>query len=301
MSSFELVHSEIETLTEKAKKSSLSEFLQALSSDRVNASQMAALLSPHGLSRLEQLAGQARSVTLRRFGKVIQLYTPIYLSNYCQNDCTYCGFRRRNSITRKIQTPEMVEKEALFLKTEGFKNLLLVAGEDPKVDVPYLTDTVQRLHRFTPSLAIEVAPKSLEEYKDIARSGAEGVVIYQETYNQGLYKTYHGAGRKGDFAFRLKTPERIARAGFHRLGAGVLLGLGDPVFDVLSLFTHIKYLLKNFWKLQITVSFPRIRKADGAIDAPWIVDDKQFVQIICAFRLAFPDVGIVLSTREEPY
>jgi len=292
--------SQIKKLTADSVRKSKHDVLNALNAEQSGFDHMASLLSPAAGESLESLAKKSREITLRRFGKTIQLYTPIYLSNYCMNSCLYCGFRKESGIKRKILEPDQAEREARFLIEQGFKNILLVAGDDPKIDTHYLKDVIKRLHKFIPSISLEVASRNEDDYRKLSEAGAEGVVIYQETYDRDLYKKFHIRGKKSNYDFRLNTPERVAESGFHRIGIGVLLGLGDPLYDTLALFTHAKYLLKKFWRTQVTISLPRIRKAERAINPPHPVDDRRFTQLICALRMALPDVGILLSTREEP-
>lgn len=273
----------------------------ALASSKVGLREFLSLISPAASGMLEDLAQRSRAITLSRFGRVIQLYTPLYLSNYCQNDCLYCGFRKENAMERKILPPGLIVKEAKFLFEQGFRSILLVAGDDPeRCDLPYLCDAVSRIHEFFPSVSLEIGPQSIENYIELRKAGAEGVVIYQETYNRELYQRLHPEGNKKDYAWRLETPERVALAGFHRVGIGALLGLGDPIEEAAAMFLHATFLLKHHWKTKLTISFPRMRHAQGSIKSLNPVDDRTFTRIICAFRIAFPDVGIVLSTREEP-
>jgi 2-iminoacetate synthase len=176
-----------------------------------------------------------------------------------------------------------------------------VAGDDPKVTTDYLGEIINRLRGTIPSVSLEIAPKSVDEYKKIREAGAEGVVIYQETYHQDSYERYHPKGSKSNYQFRLSTPERVATAGFHRVGMGVLLGLNNFIYEGLALFEHVSFILKHFWKTDVTISLPRIRKANQAIEAPFPVSDKEFTRLICSLRIAFPDVGILLSTREDSF
>jgi len=257
----------------------------------------AALLAP--AADLESLARQAQTVTIQHFGRVIRLYAPLYLSNECINICQYCGFSRDNPILRVTLSPDQVAAEARYLQDEGFRHILLVAGEHPHfVSNNYLRDCVLKLRPSWPSIALEVGPLETEEYRPIIEAGAEGLVIYQETYNREVYATVHVSGPKADFDWRLKTPERAYQAGFRRLGIGALLGLADWRAEAICLAAHIQYLLKYCWQAQITISVPRLRPAAGAFQPLSQVTDRELVQLVCAMRLTFPEVGIVLSTRE---
>ena len=231
----------------------------------------------------------------------MRLFAPLYLSNECVNICRYCGFSRDNPILRATLSPEQVEAEARHLAAQGFRNILLVAGEHPKfVGTDYLVRCIARLRGFVPGLALEVAPMELAEYRPLVEAGAEGLVVYQETYNRETYAELHTAGPKRDFAWRLDCPERAYAAGFRRLGIGALFGLAPWREEALQLAAHLDYLLRNCWKASLTVSLPRLRPAAGEFSPRFGLDDRALVQIILALRLSFPQVGIVLSTRETP-
>ena len=257
----------------------------------------AALISP--AADLEQLAAVAQATTLRHFGRVIRLYAPLYLSNECINICRYCGFSRDNPILRVTLTTEQVASEARYLRNEGFRHILLVAGEHPHfVSNNFLSDCVVKLRPEWPSISLEVGPLEAEDYRPIVTAGAEGLVIYQETYNRSVYATMHESGPKTNFDWRLETPERAYLAGFRRLGIGALLGLSDWRTEAISVAAHIQYLLKHCWQAQLTVSVPRIRPAAGEFQPLTQVSDRELVQYVCAMRIAFPEIGIALSTRE---
>jgi 2-iminoacetate synthase len=192
-----------------------------------------------------------------------------------------------------------VVHEARALKEQGFRNLLLVAGEHPKfVSNGYLTECVRALHEEVPSLALEVGPMETEDYRPIVGAGAEGLVVYQETYNRAVYAEMHTAGPKRNFGWRMETPERAYAAGFRRIGIGALYGLGDWRSEALCLAAHAEYLLRTCWKAQLTISLPRLRPCAGEFKPLTQLRDRELVQLVCAFRLFLPDVGLVLSTRE---
>jgi len=257
----------------------------------------AALISPS--ADLEQLAAVAQATTLRHFGRVIRLYAPLYLSNECINICRYCGFSRDNPILRVTLTTEQVATEARYLRNEGFRHILLVAGEHPHfVSNSFLSECVAKLRHEWPSISLEVGPLEADEYRPIVTAGAEGLVIYQETYNRGVYATMHESGPKTNFDWRLETAERAYLAGFRRLGIGALLGLSDWRTEAIAVAAHIQYLLKHCWQAQLTVSVPRIRPAAGEFQPLTQVSDRELVQYVCAMRIAFPEIGIALSTRE---
>jgi 2-iminoacetate synthase len=257
----------------------------------------AELISPS--ADLEAMAQEAHELTLRYFGRTIRLFAPLYLSNECINICKYCGFSRDNPILRVTLTPEQVAAEARYLWEQGFRHILLVAGEHPHfVSGNYLRDCVARLHPDWPSISLEVGPMETEQYRPIVAAGAEGLVVYQETYDRSVYAAMHRGGPKTDFDWRWETTERAYAAGFRRLGIGALLGLADWRLEAMAVAAHVDYLLRNCWRAQITVSIPRLRPAAGEFQPPVPVRDRDLVQFVCALRLTFPEVGIVLSTRE---
>lgn len=259
------------------------------------------LLAPKSAAELQEMARQSQTLTRHHFGRTMRLFAPLYLSNECINNCQYCGFSRDNPILRVTLDYAQMEREARHLAAEGFRNILLVAGEHPKfVSNGYLEECVRRLATIVPSVSLEVAPMETHEYEPIARAGAEGLVVYQETYHRPTYEQMHTAGPKRDFDWRLDCPERAYAAGFRRIGIGALLGLSDWRAEALSLATHAEYLLKHCWKAQLTVSFPRLKPCAGEFQPLQAVTDRDFIQLICALRLTFPQVGIVLSTREQP-
>ncbi len=259
----------------------------------------ARLLSPAAGQLLEPLCQASRTVTQQRFGKVVRFFAPLYLSNECINNCRYCGFSRDNPILRVTLSVDEVMREALALKQEGFRNVLLVAGEHPKfVSNGYLADCVRALHSELPSLSLEVGPMAVEDYRQMVLAGAEGLVVYQETYDREVYAEMHTSGPKRDFEWRLETPERAYAAGFRRLGIGALYGMSDWRHEAISVAAHAAYLLRNCWKAQLTISLPRLRPCAGEFEPPSPLGDREMAQLICAFRLFLPDVGLVLSTRE---
>ena len=257
------------------------------------------LISPAGAELLEPLSRRSQQMTRQRFGKVIRLFAPLYLSNECINACQYCGFSRGNPILRVTLTPEEVRREARALLGQGFRNILLVSGEHPKfVSADYMARCVSLLHEEVPSLSLEIAPMETAEYRPLVQAGAEGLVVYQETYDRAVYGAMHTAGPKRNFDWRVETPERAYAAGFRRLGIGALYGLGDWRLEAISVAAHAAYLLRNCWKAQLTISLPRLRPCAGEFQPLTHLSDRELVQLVCAFRLMFPDVGLVLSTRE---
>jgi len=272
---------------------------QSLDGSSVSLPDFAHLISPAAGELLEMLCRRSRQLTQQRFGKVIRLFAPLYLSNECINNCKYCGFSRDNPILRMTLSVGDVLREARALTDQGFRNILLVAGEHPKfVSTNYLADCVRALHAEIPSISLEVGPMETLDYRPIVEAGADGLVVYQETYDRAVYAAMHTTGPKRNFDWRLETPERAYTAGFRRLGIGALYGLGDWRLEALSVAAHADYLLRQCWKAQLTISLPRLRPSAGEFEPLTHMSDRELVQLVCAFRLMFPDVGLVLSTRE---
>ncbi len=274
---------------------------ESLAKTKLSLSDFANLISPAASEWLEPISVRAQKLTRQRFGKVIRLFAPLYLSNECINNCKYCGFSRDNPILRVTLSIDEVRREAAALREQGFRNILLVAGEHPKfVSNNYLADCTRALHEEIPGISLEVGPMETDEYRPIVAAGADGLVVYQETYDRTVYDEMHTAGPKKNFDWRLETPERAYAAGFRRLGIAALYGLADWRHEALSVAAHADYLLRHCWKAQITIALPRLRPCAGEFQPLTHLADRELVQLVCAFRLMFPDVGIVLSTREMP-
>ena len=272
---------------------------QCIGKPALSLDDFACLISPAAATLLEPLCARSHALTLQRFGKVIRLFAPLYLSNECINNCKYCGFSRDNPILRVTLSVEDVLREARSLMEQGFRSILLVSGEHPKfVSNGYMEECVRALHAEVPSISLEVGPMATEEYRPIANAGAEGLVVYQETYDRTVYARMHTSGPKRNFDWRLETPERAYAAGFRRIGIGALYGLGDWRREALCLAAHADYLLRNCWKAQLTLSLPRLRPCAGEFQPLTHMSNRDLVQLVCAFRLMFPDAGLVLSTRE---
>jgi 2-iminoacetate synthase len=274
---------------------------EVLGKTKLSLADFAALISPAAGELLETMSQKSHALTQQRFGKTIRLFAPLYLSNECVNNCSYCGFSRDNPILRVTLSIEEVLREARELKSQGFRNILLVAGEHPKfVSNNYLRDCVAALHADWPGISLEVGPMETADYAPLVAAGADGLVVYQETYDRDIYAQMHTAGPKRNFDWRLETPERAYAAGFRRLGIAPLYGLADWRLEALSLAAHTDYLLRHCWKSSVTISLPRLRPCAGEFEPLTHMSDRELAQLICAFRIMFPDVGIVLSTRETP-
>lgn len=259
------------------------------------------LLSALAEDYIEPMAQKAHEITLRYFGKTIQLYTPIYLSNYCSNECLYCGFNINNRIARKRLTLEELENEARFIYDTGLRHVLILTGDSKKESPPeYIKDCVEVLKKYFSSISIEIYALTEEEYLELIKSGADGLTIYQETYDQEIYNKVHLSGPKKDFRFRIEAPERGAKCGMRSLNIGALLGLDDWRKEIFYLGLHAKYLQDKFPDTEIVVSLPRLRPQVRNFIPGFEVSDKNLVQAILALRLFLPRLGITISTRESP-
>lgn len=260
-----------------------------------------ALISPAASAYLEQMAQLSHRITQKRFGKTLQMYIPLYLSNECQNICTYCGFSFDNKIARRTLTDAEILKEVEVIKALGYDHVLLVTGEANKtVGVSYLANAVKLIRPHFSNISIEVQPLEEDEYKALISLGVYSVLVYQETYSRERYTEYHTKGKKSNFSYRLDTPERLGRAGAHKIGLGVLIGLDDWRTDTFFTAMHLDYLEKKFWQTKYSISFPRLRPAEG-VEAPrFIMSDKELTQLICAYRIFDEEVELSLSTRESP-
>lgn len=288
------------TIQSKIYQTSPQEVELALTKNKRNLDDFLALISPAALPYLEQMAQECHKLTKKRFGKTIQMYAPLYLSNECQNICTYCGFSLDNKIKRKTLSDSEIKLEVEALKSIGFDHVLLVTGEaNYTVNINYFLNAITQIRKYFSIISVEVQPLSTEEYEKLHKAGIYSVLVYQETYHQEVYKKYHTKGKKSNFDFRLETPDRIGTAGIHKIGLGVLLGLEDWRTDSFFNALHIDYLQKKYWQTKYSVSFPRLRPAEGIIEPNFIMDDKDLTQLICAYRLWNEDLEISISTREN--
>jgi len=273
---------------------------RALHAERLTPRDLAALLSPAAEEMLDAIGQRARTLTMRHFGKAVQLYAPMYLSNECENDCAYCGFSASNEVVRTTLDDAQVLAEATLLRERGFRHILLLTGESLRaVDEARLARVVEMLRPMFASISIEVFPMAEDGYRAMVAAGVDGLTVYQETYDRDLYASLHPRGQKSDYDFRLLAPERGAAAGMRRVGIGCLLGLADFRRDVFVTALHAAYLARHHWRTHLTVSFPRLRDAGSGFAAPAPVTDAQLATAICATRLYLPRAGLVLSTRES--
>ena len=290
-----------EQIGEEIYSKTISDVERALSRQHLDIEDLKALVSPAAEVFLEIMAGRSRSVTQKRFGKTMQFYIPLYLSNECINHCIYCGFNHNNKIHRIVLSDDEIISEIQVIKAMGYEHILLLTGESPvRVGVDYIEHAMRLVKPHFKQISLEVQPLSVEEYRRLRQSGLYGVYIYQETYNEKRYAHYHPAGMKKDYQWRLQTPERLGEAGVHKIGMGVLLGLEDWRIESIFLAHHLRYMEKRYWKSKYSISFPRIRPHAGDFQPNFNVTDKEFAQMIWALRLFDNDVDMSLTTRENP-
>lgn len=275
---------------------------RALAMERRGLHELAVLLSDAATERLEDMAQAAHRTTVHRFGRAVRLFAPLYLSNECVSVCSYCGFSAGNEIVRRTLTPDEARAEAEVLVARGFRHVLLVAGEHARiVSKDYLVECAQALAPIVPELSLEVQVWDEATYRRLVDAGCDGLVVYQETYDPTTYAAVHLKGKKRNEDWRLAAPDRGAAAGMRRLGIGALLGLHhDWRSEVLAMGTHARALIKRWWRSEVSIAVPRLRPAAGGYEPADPVSDRDLVQLICALRLALPDVGLSLSTREPP-
>ncbi len=288
-------------LSKRIRSASPDQIDKALNRNKITLEDFTSLLCPAiSDTQLETLAVKAHRLTRQRFGNTILMYAPLYLSNECHNGCKYCGFNADNHLMRRTLTLEQIDNEARILLQQGFRHMLLLTGEAPEVaGIDYLEAAVKTVKQHCGSVAIEVFPMNAGGYRTMVSAGVDALTLYQETYDPELYQELHPYGPKSDYHFRLSAPEAAGEAGLRKIGLGSLLGLGDCLTDVFYTGLHARYLARKYWRTQVSISFPRLRPAEGGFQPRSIVSDRQLTQFICALRLLLPDAGLVLSTRES--
>ncbi len=275
-------------VAEKIAKSTATDVQRVLAAPEIDAHGFLTLLSPAAQPFLEEMARRAHALTVQNFGKVILLYTPLYLANHCVNFCLYCGFAARNTIKRDCLTIEEVEAEAKLISATGLRHILILTGESrERSSVEYMAECVAVLRRYFTSISIEVYPLETAEYASLVQSGVDGLTIYQETYDRSVYDTVHPKGPKRDYRYRLETPERGCDAGMRAVNIAAL----PPAIPA-------DYLQRKYLDVEVGVSLPRMRPHEGLYQPHHEVTDLEFVQSMLAMRLFLPRAGITVSTRE---
>ena len=274
---------------------------RVITKNRLNEMDYLTLLSPAAEKHLEELAQKAHRLTIQHFGRVIFLYTPMYLANYCINQCVYCGFQAHNKLERKKLTPTEVEQEAKIISSTGLKHILILTGESRyHSPVSYICECVEALKKYFTSISIEIYPLEEEEYTRLVAAGVDGFTMYQEVYDEKIYAELHPAGPKRNYHYRLNAPERACRAGIRTANVGALLGLNQWRIEAFCTGLHAEYLQRTFPDVEISISPPRMRPQLGGFMPPTEVTDKNLIQYMLAFRLYMPRGGITISTRERP-
>jgi 2-iminoacetate synthase len=249
---------------------------------------------------IEALAQRARALTIQHFGRVVSLYTPLYLANYCDNRCVYCGFHRDMRIQRKKLTVKEIRLEMDKIASSGIQNILLLTGDSRRMTpVEYIKMATVTAKDYFPCIGLEVYPMEVEEYRELSSAGVDGITIYQETYDRERYRLLHEAGKKRDYEYRYDTPERIAKSGIRMITMGILLGLSEVSRDVFQLFSHLEWLERRYPGVEYTLSFPRLIPLEDSKVEYFEVSDVMLIKLICLARILFPRVGINLSTRER--
>jgi 2-iminoacetate synthase len=271
-----------------------------IAKDRLSERDYLALLAPAAENYLEEMAQRAHRLTVQHFGRVVLLFTPLYLSNYCTNHCVYCGFQANNTLQRRKLTSPDLEREAEIIAATGLKHVLILTGES-RMDSPvsYIRECVGILKNYFTSISIEIYPLEENEYEELISAGVDGLTIYQEVYDEKVYAEMHPAGPKRNYRFRLEAPEHACRAGIRTVNVGALLGLNRWRTEAFFTGLHADYLQNRFPEVEVSISPPRLRPHLGGFQPVVEVSDKNLVQYILAFRLFMPRGGITVSTRER--
>lgn len=267
---------------------------------RLSLSGFMTLLAPAAADCLRAMRSRAEMTRRRHFGKTVRVYSPLYISSHCVNDCAYCGFRVGGGAERRCLTMDELLAEAAVIRRYGIRSLLLVSGEDPRsVDIDFLIEAARRLRDDFVYIGIEIYPMEEKDYRRLFKAGIHGLTLYQETYDRELYESLHRSGPKADYQKRLEFMENGAKAGFHNLGLGFLLGLYDWRIEAVSMAAHALWLRKRYWRSRLQFSFPRITPAVSGFNIPNPVSEPELEQMMLAFRIFFEEADIFISTRES--
>ncbi len=273
-----------------------------LSKERLSPEDFLLLLTPHATPFLEQMARRANAESLKHFGRAIHLFTPLYISDHCTNQCRYCGFNATNSQKRKHLSLEDIQREAQRIAQAGFGHILLLTGDARRISSPeYIAQAVKHIKPLFGSVGVEVYAMSTEEYALLVKNGVDSMTLFQETYNPQLYDYLHPKGPKRDYAYRLEAPTRAIQGGMYSVNVGALLGLDTLENDGFCTALHAWWLQKQHQGVEISLSVPRICPHEGDFHAPHALTDTQLVQYITAVRCFLPRVGITVSSRESAF
>ena len=257
----------------------------------------AALISENArIHYLKDMAQMSMQLTRRRFGRTVNMYLPLYLTNLCTNKCKYCGFSSANKFKRTVLTLDEIREECEAINKLGYENILLVTGEnDRRGGMDYFRQVLPIVKDYAAYLQMEVQPLDTEDYAELKTLGLDAVSVYQETYHPQCYKENHLAGKKMDMRYRMETPDRLGTAGIDKIGIGALLGLYDWKVDCCAVAMHVLYMREHYWKSRLSVSFPRLRPAAGGYEPQFPMSD----QLICAWRIFDNELDLTISTRES--
>lgn len=285
----------------RAEDYTASDVIRAIESDRCSLEDFKALLSPAAEPFLEQIARKARLETRKHFGNSAYFFTPIYISNYCENYCIYCGFNCHNKIKRAKLSMEEIHEEMKAIAETGLEEILILTGESRKAsDVKYIGEACKIAKKYFKNIGIEVYPMNSDEYRYLRECGADYVTVFQETYNSDKYETLHLAGHKRIFPYRFNAQERALMGGMRGVAFAALLGLDDFRKDALGTGMHAYLIQRKYPWAEISISCPRLRPIiNNASINPKDVHEKQLLQIMCAYRLFLPFAGMTISTRER--
>ena len=261
----------------------------------------AALISDNARKHyLKDMVMTSMQLTRKRFGRTVNMYVPLYLTNLCTNKCAYCGFSAMNKFARTVLTMDEIKEECEAIAKLGFQNILLVTGEsERRGGMDYFRQVLPIVKPYAAYLQMEVQPLDTEDYAELKTLGLDAVSVYQETYHPATYKAVHLDGKKMDMRYRMETPDRLGQAGIDKVGIGALLGLYDWRVDCCALALHVLYMRQHYWKTRLSVSFPRLRPAAGGYEPHMPVSDAQLVQLIAAWRIFDHELDLTISTRES--
>ena len=273
----------------------------ALSKETCSVEDFKALLSPAAAPYLEQMARKAERITAEHFGNTVYIFTPIYIANYCQNYCVYCGFNCYNNIRRKRLSSEEIEREMQVIAKTGMEEILMLTGESRKYsDVEYIGEAVKIAKKYFRNIGIEIYPVNTDEYRYLHECGVDYVTVFQETYNTDKYETLHLMGHKRVWPYRFDAQERALKAGMRGAGFSALLGLDDFRKDALATALHVYHLNRRYPHAELSLSCPRLRPIiNNEKINPRDVGEKELCQVLCAYRIFLPFAGITVSSRES--
>ena len=280
---------------------SAADVLRALRRDNLSVDDLKALLSPAAAPFLEQMAERARIETRKHFGNTVYLFTPLYIANYCENYCVYCGFNCYNHIRRMKLSMEQIEHEMKVIADSGMEEILLLTGESrSQSDVKYIGEACKLARKYFRMVGIEVYPMNTEDYRYLHECGVDYVTVFQETYDPARYEQLHLAGHKRVWPYRFEAQERALMGGMRGIACSALLGLSDFRKDALASALHVYYLQRKYPHAEVSLSCPRLRPIinNDSIN-PLDVHEKELCQILCAYRIFLPFAGITVSSRES--